>query len=135
MLLFHLPIELVGAPLGYGQGLPVPAADHFSNIYDLSHVMGVMGQLPIDRIDGKQGLVADIDGTHQIVFREAAEGSEEAVPALFPLLYQLLAAVMFLQGEFSLAIAPWFFSIFGEKIRPSADHIAAEVFYNDGDAV
>ena len=43
MLLFHLPVELVGASLGYGQGLPVLAADHFPDVYDLPYVMRVVG--------------------------------------------------------------------------------------------
>lgn len=135
MLLFHLLIELVRASLGYGQGLPVLAPDHFPDVYDLPYVMRIVGQLPIDRIDGQQGLMTDIDGAQQIVCRQAAEGIQEAGPALFPLLYQLLTAVMFLQGEFSFAIAAGFFSILGEEVRPPADHITAHVFYDDGDTV
>jgi hypothetical protein len=52
MLLLHQLIEMPGLPFWDGKALPILAPYHFSDIYDLPHMVGIMGQLPVDRVDG-----------------------------------------------------------------------------------
>ena len=136
VLFLHPAVKLIRSATGYGEGLPVVTADDLSDVYDLSDMVGVVGQLAIDSIDGQQWFVAYVDGTQQVVCGQAAQGAQQAVPSLIPLFDQLVAGRMFsLQAEFGLSVPVRFFSVFRQEIGPSADHIATEVPDNDGDAI
>src|SRR5258708_31274997 len=89
MLLLHLLIEMPGCSLGYGKALPILITYHFADIYDLTHMMGIMGQLPVDRVNGEERLMADMDGLQQIFFFQGSERIQQAGPTLFPKLQQL----------------------------------------------
>lgn len=58
----HGLVKLRRFPFWDGQADPVAALYHFSYIDDLSDMMGIMGHLPVDRIDGDHGFVPDMDG-------------------------------------------------------------------------
>ena len=75
VLFFHPAVKLIRSAPGYGEGLPVVTADDLSDVYDLSDMVGVVGQLAIDSIDGQQWFVAYVDGTQQVVCSQAAQGA------------------------------------------------------------
>ena len=117
VLFLHPAVKLIRSATGYGEGLPVVTADDLSDVYDLSDMVGVVGQLAIDSIDGQQWFVAYVDGTQQVVCGQAAQGAQQAVPSLIPLFDQLVAGRMFsLQAEFGLSVPVRFFSVFLRKL-------------------
>jgi hypothetical protein len=62
VLVFHPLVKVSGSAFWDGQALPFFVTDHFSDIDDLPDVMRVMGQLPVDGVDGDEWFVPDIYG-------------------------------------------------------------------------
>ena len=58
------------------QGFPLGRAEVFHEDDDLTHVVGVMGHLPVDGLDHRMTLAPDVDVAKEIVGRKRIEGRE-----------------------------------------------------------
>src|SRR5689334_8927805 len=98
--------------------------------------MWVVGQLTVDGIYGQQWFMAYVDGEHEVDGCQAAQCAQQTVPSFIPFFDQLIFGEMLsLRAELRLPVPSRLFSVFCQEIGPPADHIAAEVVDDDGDAV
>ena len=65
-------IKLFGFPFGYGERCPL-LSQHFPDKNDLSDMIRIMGQLPVDGFQNRMALIADVDDFGQIVFLQGSE--------------------------------------------------------------
>lgn len=68
MIALHTFCELFGMTLGDGQVLPALVFDQFTDIQDLSDMMGIMGQLTVDDIHDEERFAADMHCLEKVIF-------------------------------------------------------------------
>ena len=101
---------------------------------DLADVVGVVGELAVNGLHDGVGFAADGDGAGEIGVGERLKSGEQAGPACFPG-GEERGAGGGRHFEFAVAITGGFFAVGGQKIGPAGDHVAGDVFDDDGDGI
>jgi len=127
-------VIIFGFALGNGQGFPLVSLNQFSKKNNLTYMIGIMSELPIDGFGNGMSLIADIDKLFQIIVCQWSYGFKKTTPALFPSIEQIFFGFVSVL-KFYIAMSPGFLTVFGQKVGPSAQHIADQMFYNYGNAV
>ena len=103
--------------------------------YDLPHVIRVVRQLTIDRLQHRQRLASDRNRSLDVGGGERPQRVEKGGPAVFPFAHQRFSAVAGQDLELDVTIAPGLLAIRGEDIGPAGSQVSGHVFDDHGDAV
>src|SRR3979411_861878 len=98
------------------QRLPFARSKMFGQENDLSGVLGIVRDLPIDSLHDRMGLAANRDPAHDGLGRERSDGREQPRPAFFPPAHNIRPRCRRGHFEFPVAVAVWLFAIGGQKV-------------------
>src|SRR5690606_959659 len=97
-------------PFWDGQTLPFASFHHSSHVYYLTNMIGIMGQLPVDRVDDRMFLVSDIYFCAEIFSVQRVQSIEQTFPSIPPFFDKLLSGLNY-RFKFLIPVPPFFFSI------------------------
>src|SRR5689334_1483706 len=126
----YLLIEIGGAIPRDAQGLPPAARKMFGEHQDLAGVMGVVGDLAVDRLHDRMRLSSYGYGAAQVRIGQRLQRAENDRPSVLPKLEERLARGRGVH-ELAVALAVRFFSVRREEIGPSRSHVAGHVLHDD----
>jgi hypothetical protein len=102
---------------------------------DLTDVVGVVGDLTIERLDHGMALSPDVHVAQQVVVLQRIERGEEDRPAAFPVGHDRCAIGWHVDLELAVAIAIGLLAIGREEIGEARPQVAGLVLHDDRDAV
>ena len=97
---------------------------------DLADMIGVMGQLAVDRLNDSMSLAPYRYGAREIARPEPFDIVKKRLPARFPELHQAVSGVTD-QFELRVAVAVGLFAIRGQKVAPAGMQVTGNMFDND----
>jgi hypothetical protein len=103
--------------------------------HDLTHVVGIVGQLPIDRFHHSVRFTTDGDRLLEILPADGRDRPDRQLPTRFPARQETLPGVRFFALELPVALAVGLLAIACQKIGPARPHVAGQVLHDQSDAV
>src|SRR5690606_6886533 len=97
-------------------------------------MVGTMGQLPKDRRNRPVFLPTDLDLGGKVFRTQGAQVVKETLPGLFPMADHFGFGGRGFQ-EFGIPVTPGLFTVLGQKMGPSAEHIARQMFGENGNGI
>src|SRR5215471_5117769 len=103
----------------------------FGQKNNLADVLGVVGDLPVDRLQHGVRLAADRHRAHNVLRLKAADCGEYTFPTIVPPLHHLGASGGAGERKFLVAEAVRLLPVAGEKVCEAGAHISGEVLHQD----
>src|SRR6266498_2456422 len=128
-------IEFLGFSPRDGERFPPAPRKVFRQQHELPNMVGVVGNLQIDRPENRERLAPDPYGPAEVLGREGLDRREEKAPSLVPALFEAFARVAGLDDEFRIPVPLLLLPVARQKIGPARPHVARQVLDDERDAV
>src|SRR5579864_3148472 len=124
-------LELLRLSPRNAQGPPLTGTQMLGQKYELADMLGVVRNLPIDRLQHGMRFAADGDGAHHVLRLQSVDRSHHARPAVFPPFHYVGPHGW--GSNFKLAVpeAVRFLAIAGQEVGEARPHVAGKVLNED----